>query len=214
MLTVAEVQEMQPGDDQNATWINPGFTAVVKKLVSTESKKSGKPMHICTLTGTNGVGEISMTLFTPTVKFNEGDTIEVSGKGLRRTEFNGLDQASVGRETEVRVVKRGSAAAAPQGDEPAPRSEQRRAPSDEPRGGRDESQRPTPINGQTVGMAVNNAVAILIHNATATDGPPSPVDLPKLQRNIEAIAISIITASRRLESGAVKSEDAGEPVDF
>ena len=114
MLSVAEVCEMQPGDEHNATWINPGFIARVGEIQSTNVKKTGKPMHICTLHDTVGSASISMTVFTNKPGFDTGDTIEVSGKGLRRSEFRGLDQVSVGRETEIHVVSAGAA--------PAPRA--------------------------------------------------------------------------------------------
>lgn len=105
MLTVAEVLKLTPGDEQNATWINPGFIAYVKQVTTTAAKKSGKPMHICTLCDPDGSYELGMTLFTPTIPFGEGDTIEVAGKGLRRTAYNGLAQATPGRETEIHVVQ-------------------------------------------------------------------------------------------------------------
>ena len=63
--------------------------------------------------------------------------------------------------------------------------------------------RPSPINGQTVGMAVNNAVEILIHNAKAN---AAPVDLPSLQARVEDVAWILIQASKRLESGSIESE--------
>ena len=58
--------------------------------------------------------------------------------------------------------------------------------------------------GQTVGMAINNAVQILKHNAS-TGG--QAIDLPNLQRDVEQVALSLIAASRRLETGKVTTED-------
>ena len=103
MLSVAQVFEMQAGDDQEAAWINPGFEAVVANIKSTQTK-AGKPMHICTLRDTVGSAEISMTVWSKAPGFTEGDRIEVYGKGLRRTEYNGLDQVTLGKETEVHVL--------------------------------------------------------------------------------------------------------------
>jgi hypothetical protein len=126
MLTVSEVLELVPGDDQNATWINPGFIGYVKNVTITNAKKSGKPMHICTLCDPDGSYVLGMTVFTPTIPFAEGDTIEVSGKGLRRTEFNGNAQATPGRETEIRVVQAPNhAAPARKSSAPASRDDSR-----------------------------------------------------------------------------------------
>ena len=62
--------------------------------------------------------------------------------------------------------------------------------------------------GVTVGMAINNAVQILIHNAKAEGDVGAPIDLSKLRANVEAVAIDLIIASRRLETGQVApSED-------
>lgn len=60
------------------------------------------------------------------------------------------------------------------------------------------------VNGQTVGMAVKAAVDLIIHNARAGKGagePIQPVDLVLLQNDVEAIATSLILASRNLEAG-------------
>lgn len=193
MLSVAEVCEMQPGDDQNATWINPGFIAVVAKINHTTAKKTGKPMHICTLQDTTGNATISMTVFRPTIGFDEGDTIEVSGQGLRLTEYNGLLQATLGLKSEVHTL---TAAAHPPARSAAPGQARAtsRAPANDERGGNPDLEesfetaapadkftqtgRAEPanraggathydakINGQTVGMAVKAAIDILLHNA-------------------------------------------------
>ena len=205
MLTVAQVLELVPGDEQNATWINPGFIAVVREIKSTKTKSTGKPMHICTLEDTTNPGiEISMTTFTPSAGFSQGDTIQVEGKGLRRSEYNGLAQVSIGRETEIHILKRaagGSKAAAPS-------TAKQNAPVQPPPNSTPvEGQRPMPM-GVTVGMAINNAVQILIHNAKAEGDVGAPIDLSKLRANVEAVAIDLIIASRRLETGQVApSED-------
>lgn len=108
MLSVAEVLELMPGDEKDATWINPGFRAIVSKIVKAKGKKSPfRPMVICTLVGTNDVGELGMTVFQASVPFNEGDEIEVSGQGLRRTQYNGIEQASPGKGTTFHVITKG-----------------------------------------------------------------------------------------------------------
>ncbi len=223
MLSVAQVLEMTPGDDQNATWINPGFVAVVSEIKSTKAKSSGKPMHICTLKDTQIDAEIMLTVFRPSVPFSQGDTIEVTGQGLRRTEYNGAEQATMGKGTEIHVVRKGGQSRPSNGPGTARQAQPTQQAQEEsfenaapvgrtsaPTNHRQEANlvdRPNPVNGQTVGMAVKAAVDILIHNQT-------PVDLAKLQNNVEAIASCLIAASRRLESGAVAPQQHAEDVHF
>jgi hypothetical protein len=229
MLSVSEVFELQPGNDQEATWINPGFEAEVRKIVSTKIKSSGKPMHICTLGDPTCGAEVSMTVFTNQPGFQEGDTIEVFGKGLRRTEYNGLAQVSIGKDTEIHVKRIASQAAAPrqQARPPAPA-----APRDDTRGGGGGPAAPAPaphtggaqFNGQTVGMAVKAAVDILIHNAAtgklvaAKDGAlelhAQPVILDRLQGDVAQIAMMLIVASKRLELGLVRVQEPAEDVPY
>ena len=107
MLSVAEVLEMEPGDYQNAAWINPGFVAEVASIKNTVVKATGKPMEARTLKDTTGSATISMTIFGR-AKFGVGaEDPGLSGKGLRRTVYKDLDQVSVGKETEIHVTRSG-----------------------------------------------------------------------------------------------------------
>lgn len=102
LLSVSEVYEMHPGGDDNPAWINPGMRAVVRSIAEKKSK-AGKPFFPCVLADETGSATVECSLFTRP-KFSEGDVIELSGKGLRRGEYNGKAQVSVGRETEVHLV--------------------------------------------------------------------------------------------------------------
>lgn len=102
LLSVAQVCELQPGDEQNATWINPGFTGVVRKVDQRPTKKGGK-IWPCVIADTTGSATIEVTLFTAP-KFAVGDQIDICGQGLRRTEYNGNPQAALGKNTEIHVV--------------------------------------------------------------------------------------------------------------
>lgn len=141
LMTVGEVLELPVGDSEKAVWID-GFTALVVKIVATETKKRPvREMNICTLVDPNDDRgpELGMTIFGP-VRFREGDVIEVSGKGLRRTEYDGIQQATPGRDTDIHVLE-----AAPAGrsraEERQParrepdRREERREPAPDTRGG-------------------------------------------------------------------------------
>lgn len=207
MLTVSQVLELIPGEDGGEpTWINPGFQAVVNDIKSTRTKTKGTPMHICTLGDTTNPGiEISMTVFTQAPGFSIGDTIQVFGNGLRRTEYNGMDQVSVGRETEIHLLKRGkqgaAAAPAPTTQRPATAT-----PATRPAPAGAEPRAYTP-KGETVGMAINNAVAVIEHNAQFDGDSGHGIDLTKLQHGVEQIAALLIAASRRLEAGQVAAAE-------
>lgn len=107
MLTVAEVYEMSPGDAENATWINPGMIATVIKMTRIETGKLRWPCQLVDPDGTSA--SLEMTIFAAP-KFREGDVIEISGKGFRRTEYNGKAQVAVGKETEIHIIGKAPAA--------------------------------------------------------------------------------------------------------
>lgn len=76
------------------------------------------------------------------------------------------------------------------------------------------NQKSSPVHGVTVGMAINNAIHIILHNANArvrpsTVGMNATIELATLQSDIEAIAVSIIAASKRLEAGLVPEDNLG-----
>lgn len=156
MLSVAEVYEMEPGTKDEAVWINPGLTGVLTVIKRARSKK-GQPMFICTLQDLTGSAEISMTLFDQ-CEFNEGDVVEVFGKGLRRSEFDGLQQISLGRETEVHKV---GTSAHGNRETPPPASTPAGA-SHPPTGQPDNRSADHGIFGGTVGMAMKEAIKIHI----------------------------------------------------
>lgn len=182
MLSVAEVFEMQAGDEQNATWINPGFTAVVENVKSTKTQK-GQTMNICTLQDQTGSARISMTVFGP-VKFSEGNVIEVSGQGLRRTEYKGLAQVSLGKATEVHVigasVHHQDQAARKENLEPAVNGSKQH------------------INGQTVGMAVKEALTLV---RDKNDPGLTDINKPEFWAQVHQTASAIIRLSNSLEHG-------------
>lgn len=185
MLTVEEVLELEPGDEQYATWVNPGFQAVVREIKRTQTKR-GQTMNICTLGSETGAAEISMTVFSA-VKFNEGDLIEISGQGLRRTVYNGLQQVSMGKATEIHILGKSAH---------APEQAARKAAGESPVGGSGTF----PINGQNVGMAMKEALALTL---AAHDGKPIKASLadPLFWSDVKTYASNIIRISRSLESG-------------
>lgn len=185
MLSVAEVLEMVPGDDRNATWVNPGLIAVVREIKRTEVKKTGKPMFICTLADTVGSATISMTVFAAP-KFTEGDQIEIRGQGLRRTEFRGLQQISPSQKTEFHLLGRS-----------VHHEEQvKRAAAGEP----SVNGQPQHVLGVTVGMAIKEALALATKNLSNEESL-SISYRPEFWSQIHTVASDIIRVARLLELG-------------
>lgn len=184
-LSVAEVCELVPGGENNPCWINGGFTGVVKEIKRTTVKKTGRPMNICTIGDTTGSAVISMTVFNA-VPFNEGDVIEVSGQGLRRTEYNGLAQVSLSQKSEIHLLGKSVH---------HPEQVERKANSEPAIDGTLH-----PVPGQSVGMALNNALTLLSTGATPTE-IERDVNLPEFWEKVYTVASDIIRVSRLLESG-------------
>lgn len=188
MLSVEEVLELQPGDEQNATWVNPGFTAVVRAIKATKTKKGGA-MNICTLGSQTGAAEISMTVFSA-IKFAEGDLIEVSGQGLRRTVYNQLQQVTPGQKTEIHILGRSAH---------APEQAERKAAGQPPVSGNGSF----PVNGQTVGMAMKEGLALA---GMAAGGVTRDVlKDPLFWQDVKTYAGNIIRISRSLEAGKLSA---------
>ena len=186
MLSVEEVLELVPGDSENAMWINPGFVAVVRLIKRTQTK-AGKTMNICTLGSQTGAAEISMSVFSA-IKFGEGDVIEVSGQGLRRTEYNGLQQVTMGQKTEIHLIGK-----AVQHEPPA------NAPKPAAEWPRESSGTPATVNGQTAGMAMKEALALA---GMAAGGVTRDVlKDPLFWADVKIYAGNIIRISRALERG-------------
>jgi hypothetical protein len=190
MLSVAQVCDLQPGDEQNATWINPGFSGVVSKIEKRPMKKGGF-MWICELTDVNDANVFLSTSFFTAPKFGEGDLIEIFGKGLRRTEFKGAAQASTGKDTQVEVVARAANRGAVN-RAPAPAPQNNHGPiGDTPA----EAAALKWINGQTVGMAMKEAIALVVQS---TKFMPHEADFWKA---VKQTASNVIRVSQSLEKG-------------
>ncbi len=184
MLSVEEVLELQPGDAENATWINPGFIAVVRKI-TTKQTKAGKEFFPCVLGSQTGSAELEVSYFTRP-KFSEGDLIEISGQGLRRTEYQGKPQAACGQKTETHILGKSAH---------APEHEQRRAAGQPPVSG----QGSFPVAGQTVGMAMKESIALA---GMAADGiTRAKLADPLFWADVKIYASNIIRLSRSLEAG-------------
>jgi hypothetical protein len=228
MLTVGQVLELAPGTTDNTTWINPGFTGKIE-LVSSFQAKSGKTFYNVTVVDPDNTNIAIHALFSKAPKFQEGQLVEFSGKGLRRQEYNNKPQFAVSDSTDIIVTEGGvrhheaRATAAPgrqpaarqpaagsSGGPPAHRSNDGAAAASPaaaaPRSAPPPSSGgPQPIvNGQTVGMAVKEALPLVIMEYGGISGLSdieSPMLKPEFWGRVYEVASDIIHLSRLLESG-------------
>lgn len=191
-LSVAEACELPAGDADNPAWVNAGVTGHVASVTERATQKGGK-MWVCVLRDTTGSATIEFSMFTAP-KFNPGDLIDVTGKGLRRTDYNGKAQLSLGKSCEVhrlgRVVE----------PEPAPGPGPQVVHRDgvvEPEDCDPNGPAPLhPVMGQTVGMAIKEAITLVDPN-----GFTGLINSPDYWRAVHAAASDIIRVSRLLERG-------------
>lgn len=200
MLTVGQVLEIPAGDRDNASWINPGLIAAVAQI---ELIERGKKRWKCTLEDPDTGAAIEMTLFSAP-KFRQGDSLEIAGQGLRRTEFNGTAQVSIGQKTTITVI--GGAGDAPPRAAPAARpataapSRSYDAPRERLGASRDEAAIPTPVFGATVGMAINQTFELMRHLYTPAE-IGAMLKAPSGWQAVHELASDIIRVSRLLELG-------------
>lgn len=202
MLSVAEVFELQPGDATNATWINPGFRAVVIS-VTQKKTKAGKDFFPCVLGSEEGGVTVECSFFTRP-KFSEGAVIELSGQGLRRTEYNGNAQVAIGQKTDVHVISSGGQQAqqrpsTPTAQLPPAHSTPQDTDTTSPAPGAGDGE-PKWINGQTVGMAMKEAIS-LAGMCCANGVSRAALADPLFWQDVKMYAGNIIRISSSLEKG-------------
>lgn len=182
-LSVAEVFELQPGDDDNPTWINPGMIAVVQS-VERKMGKNGKPRWPVVFADQTGSATVESAFFSAP-KFSEGDVVQLEG-GLRRTEYNGKAQVSIGKNATINVVGKSAHHA----------EQKERAASGAPA----VNGQPQMVLGQTVGMALKESLALVVMaHGGIQDG--KPLKDPLFWHDVKQCASNIIRLSRSLEKG-------------
>lgn len=191
MLTVEEVLELPAGDAQNATWINPGLKAVVREITERLTREN-KKFYPVVLGSTTGGALIGCSFFT-SPRFNEGDLIEIFGKGLRRTEYQGNAQVSLGKETEVHVIGRGMNAQAAHSEPPRQPAAMRDVLADT-------TSIATPVFGATVGMASNQAFELFRFMYTPEE-MREMVKTPPFWSALHEVMSDIIRVCRLCEHG-------------
>ena len=185
-LTIAEVYELPAGTKDDTTWIDQGVTAVVRKIEKRAAKTGNRTIYKCTLGDPTGHVAVEMALFAPP-RFNEGDVIEITGKGIRRTEYNGTAQIDVGKKVEIHVLGQSV-----HHEEQATREAQSKLALDG---------EPFPVPGQTVGNAINNAIELRTHTLTNAGEMIAALEQPEFWHGVYTTASDIIRVARLLEKG-------------
>jgi len=195
-LSIAEVFELPSGDKDNPSWVGE-FTGVVNRLTPKTSKE-GKKYWVCVIGDLTGSAEIEMSVFTAP-KFYEGDVIEVTGQGMRRTEYQGKAQVALSQKSQVLKV----AASAHHEEQQHRRADSRSALNSAA----------FTVPGPTVGMAINNAIDVLTKNLDTRDAIIERLCEPGFWMAVHETASDIIRLSRLLEAGklapSVKERSGG-----
>ena len=181
-LSVAQLLEMQPGTKEKATWINDDFEAVVSdvQVGDKNAKATLSDPHNPRVT-------IAAVFWGAGGSRFEGKLCHFSGKGMTRTEYKGTQQVSVGDKATIQVL-----GAAPAGSPP---------PASGAGTGATQCAKPGAINGQTVGMAINQAAAMIRETDTFAQGGLDYLHSPQFSADLYTTASDIIRISRMLESG-------------
>lgn len=183
-MTIGEILELTPGDRQNTTWVNDDFEAVVSDV----KRGQGKAPSTAVLTDPHnpGIAIVGNFFGTDPSRF-AGKIVHVSGKGISRTEYKGTQQVTMGDKATIQIVgdaKPGSAGKA--GASGAAGSSS------------------SAIHGATVGMAVNQAAAILREFPPCDQGKEHDYFTgTAFSKDLWTIASDIIRISRVLEAGKI-----------
>lgn len=160
--TLLEISQMQ-----DEAWINGDVHCIVD-VQQPKMSKAGKPFYPIKLTDPDDASApvISTTVFQDPSRFH-GKVCVISGKGNKKTSYNGNAQIAVGKNGFFKIV--GDAAPST----PAPVARGAIAPAQNVPSGRVTSPLSAPshipsrplstVNGQSVGMAINNANLHLMH---------------------------------------------------
>lgn len=207
-ISVAEALEIEATEN---SWINGGLRAVVRDI-----KPSGpgatKKFWRCTLVDeVNDRMTIGLSLFFAP-KFSAGATIEITGKGIKRKEFRGDAEIGIGKDTEITTVtgrssnppparqpsaahndSRESPPPPPEHEHPHPEDHAQHAPAPAPRW------RP---NGQTVGMALKEGLALLTRDMNGNEVRGQLKD-PKFWKELHLVSSDLIRVSHWIEQGAL-----------
>jgi len=198
MLSVAEVFELPAGKPDEPTWINPGCSGVVRSMTERKTK-TGKHLWNCVLADQTGSATVEVSFFSAP-SFKEGDLIELSGQGLRRTEYNGKAQMSLSAKTEIHRL--GAS---------VHHAEQAQAAAEGKPSVSGEAQH---VYGATAGMAVKAALEWIAEQSEI------PATDPKYWEAVWSYASDVVRIARMIEAGKLakpvkeRAAEAGEDVPY
>lgn len=183
-LTCAQVVALPP-----ESWVNNGFQGVVLKIEPI-NKKAGGVFYKVTVGDAPGdyTSSVSLSEFTAP-RYAVGDIIRITGKGIKRGDYQGKPQMSRGKESTVEVMP---SAAKIQANV--------QAAITETRGQAAASHAEGMIPGVTVGMAMKEALAL--HSIDmGRDQLKLALTAPGWWSEVYATASDIIRVARLLETG-------------
>jgi hypothetical protein len=206
VISIAEVYEMTAGDKENPVWINNPVKGVVRTM-NEKKMKTGKPFWACILADEVGSATCEVSFFAKP-QFSEGDLIELSGQGMRRTEYKGTAQIAISEKTQIHRLG-GS----------AHHQEQKQAAAE---GKPSVSGEPQHVFGATAGMAVKAAIEYMENtqpDPAANQDKLKPSD-PAYWEAVWQYASDVVRISRLIEAGKLakpvkeRAAEAGEDVPY
>lgn len=207
MSNAAPISLADVADLPDDSWINEGFFAVVdsieQKTTGPKSRTPGKKFWVCTLGSQTGPETAEWSLFFAP-KFGEGDLIEVTGSGIKRKvdAYNGGIKIQAGDKAIITVTGKSA------------HHEEQKERKDT--GAPSVSGAPQHVQGQTVGMALKEAISIIKETFDPTM-PMAERDKyfrgPEFSKDVHLLASDIIRVSALLEKGklAPSARDRANP---
>jgi len=191
IITLGQITEMTAGDKDNPTWINEDFEAIVTN-VQAKTTKTNKAYFIATLQDPHASNiTLDATFWMNGIPAKQGKVCRFSGQGMKLEEYKGNLKLTVGDKATINVVGAAPAAGAgkPAGQQQRPAAGQQQRPA--------ATGAKKPINGATVGMAINQAIGII----KEYDNPISYFSTPEFGKDLHTLASDIIRVSAYLEAG-------------
>lgn len=181
-ITVAEVIELPAGTKEDPSWVNGDLTAVIDNVQPNDGRTDlflTDPDNPGISIKATAFGDRDLTRF-------DGQVCKLSGS-MARTEYNGRDQVTIFAKCQINLAGNGAG------------RRQERAPAASHNEGARREPKPAPhavstVNGQTVGMAMKEAIPLV-----ALEG--IKLDDPKFWPRVKQHASDIIRISQSLEKG-------------
>ena len=205
LITLGQLTEMLPGTKVDPTWINEEFEAVVLN-VETKTTKANKTYYTATLQDPHSTNiTIDATSWSYGISSKQGKVCRFGGQGMKLDSYKGNLKLVIGDKTTINVV-----GAAPSGHTNTPLT----APTPLQGQGNGQGQPATstrPIHGATVGMAINQAIAIILGNLAPSEDPKA-LDRyymsPAFGKDLHTLASDIIRVAAYLEAGHLAESSA------